>query len=230
MCNIATDRSHPTRTPHRQVAAMEAPTAVLGRGMRRRQSIPVLLIAAFLAETKLIASLEHERIVRFIGVAWDSLTDLCVVSEFMEGGDLCALLVKFEDVDHRSRGFDHDKIRIAMHTAHALTYLHSLQSIVLHRNLKTKNILLDMSLNAKLTDFGVSRERIDHTMTAGVGSSLWMVPEVMLGERTMTKPMCSPLASCSPSWICINCRTRTRRSQALVVDASPTRLCCKWYL
>ncbi|KAF1317290.1 Tkl protein kinase, partial [Globisporangium splendens] len=139
-------------------------------------------INAFLAEVKLMASLEHERIVQFIGVAWDSLNDLCVVSEYMEGGDLRGLLTRFEDVEHRPHGFDHDKVKIALHIAHALTYLHSLQPVVLHRDLKSKNILLDNQLNAKLTDFGVSRERIDSTMTAGVGTSLWMTPEVMMGE------------------------------------------------
>ena len=35
----------------------------------------------------------------------------------------------------------------------------------------------------KITDFGVARERVDCTMTAGVGSCLWMAPEVMIGER-----------------------------------------------
>jgi serine/threonine-protein kinase TNNI3K len=53
----------------------------------------------------------------------------------------------------------------------------------LHRDLKSKNILLDNQLNAKLTDFGVSRESSVRTMTAGVGTSLWMAPEVMMGER-----------------------------------------------
>ncbi|KAF1317407.1 Tkl/drk protein kinase, variant, partial [Globisporangium splendens] len=140
-------------------------------------------INAFLGEIKLMASLDHARIVQFIGVAWDSLTDLCVVTEYMEGGDLRALVTKFEEVEHRPHGFDHEKIKIAQHVAHALTYLHSLQPVVVHRDLKSKNILLDRELNAKLTDFGVSRERSDQTMTAGVGSSLWMAPEVMMGER-----------------------------------------------
>ncbi|KAG6612516.1 TKL protein kinase [Phytophthora cinnamomi] len=35
--------------------------------------------------------------------------------------------------------------------------------------------------NWKLTDFGISREMPDQTMTAGVGTSLWMAPEVMFG-------------------------------------------------
>lgn len=164
----------------------------LGSYKERRVAIKTLLpetrkdlrqINSFLAETKLMASMEHPRIVQFIGVAWDSLADVCVVSEFMDGGDLRALLTRFEVEERRPHGFDHDKVKIAFHVAHALTYLHSLDPIVLHRDLKSKNILLDSQLNGKITDFGVSRESSDRTMTAGVGTSLWMAPEVMMGER-----------------------------------------------
>lgn len=140
-------------------------------------------INAFLTEVKMMAAMEHERVVRFIGVAWDSLSDLCAVSEFMEGGDLRTLLTRFEAEERRPRGFDRDKARIALHVMHALTYLHSLDPMVLHRDLKSKNILLNHNLDAKITDFGVSREQSDKTMTAGVGTSLWMAPEVMMGDR-----------------------------------------------
>ncbi|RLN44816.1 hypothetical protein BBJ28_00011581 [Nothophytophthora sp. Chile5] len=139
-------------------------------------------VNAFLAEVKLMAGLEHPRIVQFVGVAWDSLTDLCAVSEYMEGGDLRALLASYEAENHPV-GFNRDKVTIALHVAHALTYLHSLAPLVLHRDIKSKNILLSASLEAKLTDFGISREVATQTMTAGVGTSLWMAPEVMLGER-----------------------------------------------
>ncbi|EGZ26654.1 hypothetical protein PHYSODRAFT_472133 [Phytophthora sojae] len=137
---------------------------------------------AFLAEVKLMATLNHERIVQFVGVAWDSLNDLCVLSEYMEGGDLRTLLKNCEN-HNTPVGFDKSKATIALHVAHALTYLHSLSPPVLHRDLKSKNILLTAQLEAKLTDFGVSRERADYTMTGGVGSSRWMAPEVMMGER-----------------------------------------------
>ncbi|GMF17448.1 unnamed protein product [Phytophthora fragariaefolia] len=138
-------------------------------------------VNAFLAEVKLMAMLEHARIVQFVGVAWDSLTDLCAVSEFMEGGDLRALLSLYEE-EGRATGFDRTKVTIALHVAHALTYLHSLETPVLHRDLKSRNILLTSDLDAKVTDFGISRERNDKTMTAGVGTLRWMAPEVMLGK------------------------------------------------
>ncbi|KAI9918347.1 hypothetical protein PsorP6_011872 [Peronosclerospora sorghi] len=140
-------------------------------------------IETFLTEVKLQATLAHERIVRFLGVAWDTLANLCVVSEFMEHGDLRALLLHLDESEHRAVGFDAEKAHIALDVAHALVYLHALAPKVVHRDLKSRNILLETKWRAKLTDFGVARERSDRTMTAGVGTSLWMAPEVMMGER-----------------------------------------------
>ncbi|KAF1315033.1 Tkl protein kinase, partial [Globisporangium splendens] len=148
-------------------------------------------IENFLREIKLAATFEHPQIVAFLGVAWESLSDLVAISEFMEGGDLRSLLVSFSEVGSRStgQGFSYDKVKIALHVAHALTYLHSLQPQVLHRDLKSRNILLTAKWDAKITDFGASRKMAsslsssnNRTMTAGVGSSLWMAPEVMLGR------------------------------------------------
>ncbi|ETP17337.1 TKL protein kinase [Phytophthora nicotianae CJ01A1] len=140
------------------------------------------LVNEFLAEAKLTASMEHPRIVTCIGIAWDSLSDLCVVLEFMEGGDLRTLLESYKRSSHPV-GFDCEKTTIALHVCHALTYLHSLEPPIIHRDLESRNILLDEMHEAKLTDFGISRERLDRTMTAGVGTSLWMAPEVMTGEK-----------------------------------------------
>lgn len=136
----------------------------------------------FLAEVKLMAVLDHPCIVAYVGVAWESLNDLCVLSEYLPGGDLRGLMIKYETSGH-PQGFDYTTVKIAYNVAHALTYMHSLSPVVIHRDLKSKNVLLDNELNAKLTDFGVSRERVDRTMTAGVGTSLWMAPEVLMGEK-----------------------------------------------
>lgn len=139
-------------------------------------------VNAFLSEVKLMATLDHPRIVSFVGVAWNQLVDVCVVSEYMVGGDLKALLTNFERHGH-AVGFDRPKVKIALDVASALVYLHSCQPSVIHRDLKSKNILLDDAMDAKVTDFGISRERVDATMTGGIGTSFWMAPEVMMGER-----------------------------------------------
>jgi serine/threonine-protein kinase TNNI3K len=139
-------------------------------------------VSDLLAEAKMTAAMDHPNIVAFVGVAWDSLSDVCVVLEFMDGGDLRALLNKYQ-TNRQPVGFNRVKTTIALQVCHALAYLHSLRPSVVHRDLKSRNILLNRAMTAKLTDFGVSRERPDHTMTAGVGTSLWMAPEVMLGEK-----------------------------------------------
>ncbi|KAG2527199.1 hypothetical protein JM16_003526 [Phytophthora kernoviae] len=133
-------------------------------------------------EAKLTASLEHPNIIQLVGVAWNTFKDLCVVLEFADNGDLRMFLESLHN-DHHPMGFNADKVKIALHVSHALTYLHSLDQPILHRDLKSRNILLNEDLDAKVTDFGVSREIATETMTTGIGSSLWMAPEVMTGGR-----------------------------------------------
>ncbi|KAL3669724.1 hypothetical protein V7S43_005104 [Phytophthora oleae] len=139
------------------------------------------LVNQFLTEAKMTATTDHPNVVSFVGVAWDALSDICVVLEFMNGGDLRGLLDQYE-TKHEPVGFNRQKVSIALQVCHALAYLHSLMPPVVHRDLKSRNILLNRSMGAKLTGFGISKERLGQTLTAGVGTSLWMAPEVMLGE------------------------------------------------
>ncbi|EGZ17804.1 hypothetical protein PHYSODRAFT_331734 [Phytophthora sojae] len=74
-------------------------------------------VDALLADVKLMATLEPARSVPFAGMAWDSLTDLCAVSEIMEGGDLRALL----SVCENTTGFELSKLTIARNAAYVLT-------------------------------------------------------------------------------------------------------------
>ncbi|GLE02634.1 hypothetical protein PINS_up011475 [Pythium insidiosum] len=105
-----------------------------------------------------------------------------VVTEFMPGGDLRSLLMKYAE-QSLPTGFNQDKLKIALHVIEGLAYMHQLEPQVLHRDLKSRNVLLSTSLDACLTDFGVSRERTDISMTSGVGTLRWMAPEVMQGGR-----------------------------------------------
>lgn len=140
-------------------------------------------IESFLKEICLIATLNHPRVVEFIGVSWDTLRNLCAVTEFMERGDLREVLHGFK-LRNMPLTWESHKTTIALHIAEGLTYLHSLSPKIVHRDLKSKNVLLNGEMVAKLADFGISRERhIEEThMTAGIGTSFWIAPEVLLGK------------------------------------------------
>ncbi|CEG46957.1 tkl protein kinase [Plasmopara halstedii] len=141
-------------------------------------------IECFGAEIKLMASFSHPKIVEFLGVSWSSMQDVCAVTEYMGKGDLYGFLKRRQG---QLNWRDH-KIFLAEDVADALGYLHSLSPKVIHRDLKSKNILLDDSFRAKLSDFGISRERsVEDTMTAGVGTIYWTAPEVLMGKKYTEK-------------------------------------------
>ncbi|CEG37780.1 tkl protein kinase [Plasmopara halstedii] len=140
-------------------------------------------IEAFIKEISLMSTLNHPHIVTFIGVAWDTLQNLSAVTEYMELGDLRAVLQNIHRAPSSLTWKKH-KLRLVQHIAEALMYLHSLEPKLIHRDLKSKNILLNTKMEAKLSDFGVCRERhlIETHMTAGIGTSFWIAPEVLLGK------------------------------------------------
>jgi len=73
--------------------------------------------------------------------------------------------------------------RVASGAARGMNYLHCGQPSVLHRDLKSANILLDESYNAKVCDFGLSRLTAKtRSMTGNCGTVQWMAPEILANE------------------------------------------------
>ncbi|OQS05016.1 kinase [Thraustotheca clavata] len=135
-------------------------------------------LECFTEEIRIMASLDHPHIVHLIGFGWDTITNLCAVTEYLAKGDLTGYLVANQDLSWDA------KLRIAVGTARALAYMHERDPPVIHRDLKSKNILITDTGEAKLSDFGISRVRtLDETLTAGVGTVYWTAPEVLLGQR-----------------------------------------------
>ncbi|OQR96340.1 protein kinase [Achlya hypogyna] len=132
----------------------------------------------FTEEIRIMAALDHPHIVHLIGFGWNTLSNLCAVTEYLAKGDVTGYLVANMDLSWDA------KLRLAVGTARALAYLHGRSPPVIHRDLKSKNILVSDTGEAKLSDFGISRVRIaDETMTVGVGTVYWTAPEVLLGQK-----------------------------------------------
>ncbi|RHY32467.1 hypothetical protein DYB32_002537 [Aphanomyces invadans] len=72
-------------------------------------------------------------------------------------------------------------------TAKGMSYLHNFQPPILHRDLKSPNLLVDCHYAIKISDFGLSRVKAHvQTMTGNCGTVQWMAPEV-LGNQKYTE-------------------------------------------
>lgn len=69
-------------------------------------------------------------------------------------------------------------MKIAIGVARGMNYLHSFQVPIIHRDLKSLNILLDQFLIPKIADFGWTR-LLAEKMTGKVGTFQWMAPEII---------------------------------------------------
>ena len=88
------------------------------------------------------------------------------------------------------------KLKILCDIARSIQYLHELNPQLIHRDLKTLNILLDrkistdsMSFSAKISDFGLTRlfEANEEFLTKRMGTFHWMAPEVFANKPYSTK-------------------------------------------
>lgn len=120
-----------------------------------------VIMGKFIMEIKVLSRLDHPRIVAFFGLAWkDESTILCVM-EYMPQQDLRSFLHRQRENERGSAvlgpQWSLEKFHIALDVLEALAYIHSLDTVLVHCDLKSRNILLDNNLQAKLSDFGISK-------------------------------------------------------------------------
>ena len=153
--------------------------------IRSEREVGCEQVRQFVREISLLSSLSHPRIVEFVGACWTTPAELSAVTELMERGDLRDVTRRFKRRGYRLTWSTY-KVNIALHIAEALTYLHGRTPTVIHRDLKAKNVMLNADMEAKLSDFGIARTRSSgdgcKPMTAGIGTSFWIAPEVLLGQ------------------------------------------------
>ncbi|XP_056696887.1 LEAF RUST 10 DISEASE-RESISTANCEUS RECEPTOR-LIKE PROTEIN KINASE-like 1.4 isoform X5 [Spinacia oleracea] len=129
----------------------------------------------FLNEINILARLRHKNLVTLYGCTSRKSRELLLVYEYIPNGTVA---------DHL-----HGKLRsnvlpwftrlnIAVETAEALSFLH--ENDVIHRDVKTTNILLENSFRVKVADFGLSRlfpNNVTHVSTAPQGTPGYVDPE-----------------------------------------------------
>ncbi|EGC31244.1 hypothetical protein DICPUDRAFT_40205 [Dictyostelium purpureum] len=133
----------------------------------------------FFKEVAILSILRHPNVLQFLGVC--SETNLnCIVTEYMAGGSLDRLLA---DRYFLLRQNPIMAWSLSLSIARGMFYLHDWKpNPILHRDLSTKNILLDESLTiAKVADFGLSKEQ-NFEMTSTVGHLCYQAPEVFIGD------------------------------------------------
>ncbi|KAF7843035.1 L-type lectin-domain containing receptor kinase IX.1 [Senna tora] len=138
-------------------------------------------IKEFASEVRIISQLRHRNLVQLNGWCHER-KELLLVYEYMPNGSL-----DFHLFNNQSFLTWPVRFKIAQGLASALLYLHEeWEQCVVHRDIKSSNIMLDSNFNAKLGDFGLAR-LVDHAKsaqtTALAGTMGYMAPESIITGR-----------------------------------------------
>ncbi|XP_062108799.1 uncharacterized protein LOC133819543 [Humulus lupulus] len=141
------------------------------------------VITSFRQEVSLMKRLRHPNVLLFMG-AVTSPERLCIVTEFLPRGSLFRLLQRnTSKLEWRRR------VHMALDIARGMNYLHHFNPPIIHRDLKSSNLLVDRNWTVKVGDFGLSRLKHETYLTTktGKGTPQWMAPEVLRNEPSDEK-------------------------------------------
>lgn len=141
------------------------------------------IILSFRQEISMMKRLRHPNVLLFMG-AVASPDRPCIVTEFLPRGSLFGLLQRnAPKLDWRKR------IQMALDIALGVNYLHHFSPPIIHRDLKSSNLLVDRNWKLKVGDFGSSRFKHETHLTTrtGRGTPQWMAPEVLRNEPSDEK-------------------------------------------
>ncbi|KAL4448958.1 hypothetical protein ABPG77_007675 [Micractinium sp. CCAP 211/92] len=140
------------------------------------QEVSSQMLEEFRQEISIMKRLRHPHIVQFLGAVTQP-PHLCIVTQFVPRGSLFRLL-------HRTPAFNPDerrRLQMALDIARGMNFLHTCRPPIIHRDLKSPNLLVDKDLTVKVCDFGLSRARRSTMLStkSQAGTPEWTAPEVL---------------------------------------------------
>ncbi|ESW27527.2 hypothetical protein PHAVU_003G199900 [Phaseolus vulgaris] len=144
------------------------------------EDLAVQLEKQFTSEVALLFRLRHPNIITFVA-ACKKPPVFCIITEYLSGGSLRKYLIQ-----EGPHSVPHNLVlKLALDIARGMQYLHS--QGILHRDLKSENLLLGEDLCVKVADFGISCLESQTGSAKGfTGTYRWMAPE-MIKEKRHTK-------------------------------------------
>ncbi|GAB4822572.1 hypothetical protein N2152v2_009618 [Parachlorella kessleri] len=133
-------------------------------------------------EAALMCSLRHPSIVTFLGVC---TVPPCVVTEYCARGSLADVLRNARQSPSAAAKLDWPRrLNMMLDTAKGMLHLHSHSPPIIHRDLKSPNLLVDTHWRCKVSDFNLSRILEDRVVlsSAMATNPRWLAPEVLEGQ------------------------------------------------
>eukprot|EP01091_Cochliopodium_minus_P011796 TRINITY_DN3438_c0_g2_i1.p1 TRINITY_DN3438_c0_g2~~TRINITY_DN3438_c0_g2_i1.p1 ORF type:complete len:979 (-),score=241.97 TRINITY_DN3438_c0_g2_i1:95-2662(-) len=127
-------------------------------------------------EVDVLCKLRHPNIVLFMGACTTSSEPL-IVTEYLKGGSLADILTdKTVEIDYIL------KLEMAMEISRGMIYLHKCKPIIIHRDLKTDNLLVDDNWHIKIADFGLSKLKERTYAVTTCGTTGYVAPEILKNQ------------------------------------------------
>eukprot|EP00164_Ancoracysta_twista_P001299 GFYU01001700.1.p1 GENE.GFYU01001700.1~~GFYU01001700.1.p1 ORF type:complete len:998 (-),score=251.90 GFYU01001700.1:110-3103(-) len=141
------------------------------------------LVDNLLKEMEIISKLRHPNIVLFLGACLEQ-DRVAVVTQLAPKGSLYNLL-KEKNGDATELPLSM-RLSMAIDCCRGMLYLHSsnqFKPMIIHRDLKSKNLLVDENLRVQICDFGMSKVMQDAYCHSTAGTPQWMAPEILRNEK-----------------------------------------------